>query len=119
MTTPKPPEGLGDRSRKLWRRVLDEYELSEPEIELLRLALVARDEADEAREILKRDGLTVVDRYGSPKQHPAVDVANRARAFYARAVAQLGVKEAEGAQRTLWSRGARPGPRERVATRRR
>jgi P27 family predicted phage terminase small subunit len=107
----KPPKGLTTRSRKLWRAVIDEYELSSAELELLRTALVALDEEDAAAAIIKRDGPVVLDRYGTPKAHPAVDVRNRARAYFARVVAQLGIKMHTELQGRL---GAKPGPKPRL-----
>jgi hypothetical protein len=72
--------------------VLDEYELSPAEVELLRSALASLDRADEAAAIVDAEGLTTLDRYGSPKMHPACDVEARNRGLYGRFVAQLGVK---------------------------
>ena len=69
-TTPKCPTGLSKRSRDLWSAVLADYDLGPAELEVLRGALVSLDRADEAAEVLKTDGLSTVDRYGSPKAHP-------------------------------------------------
>jgi hypothetical protein len=75
--------------------VLKDFELSPAELEVLRCALVSLDRADQAATVLDAEGVTVVDRYGSPKAHPAVDVEARNRAAFARMVAQLGVKVPE------------------------
>ncbi len=112
MTLPKAPAGLSKRSAKLWRSVLDEFELSPAELELLRNALVALDRADEAAAIIAAEGMVTVDRYGSPKTHPACDVESRNRALYGRFLAQLGVKA------TPQSAGhyrAKSGPKQRTA----
>jgi hypothetical protein len=110
---PVAPAGLSARAKKLWRDVLTVYELSAAEVELLRNALLALDTADAAATIVKREGVTVRDRYGSPKAHPATDVEARNRALFGRFVAQLGVKLAPGVAPPR--RGAKPGPRPRVA----
>ncbi len=112
---PAPPKGLSTRSRKLWREIVEDFVLAAAELELLRQALAALDLADDAAAIVAREGITVVDRYGSPKQHPACDVAARNQAIFGRFVAQLGVKESVS---TRTRRGAKTGPRERLGVRR-
>lgn len=87
-----PPTELSRRSRAIWQAVLADYDLHAAELELLRCALVSLDRADEAGEVIARDGVTVLDRYGTPKSHPAADIEARSRAAYARMVAQIGVK---------------------------
>ena len=113
MTLPKAPAGLSKRSAKLWRAVLTEFELSPAEEELLRNALTALDRADEAAAILASEGLVTVDRYGSPKAHPAADIESRNRALYGRFTAQLGVKATVESVRNRV--GAKPGPRPKAA----
>jgi hypothetical protein len=110
---PRAPAGLSRRSAKLWREVVDEFDLSPAELELLRNGLVALDRADTAGAIIEAEGMVTLDRYGSPKMHPAVDVEARSRTLYARCLAQLGIKtivEHESSRS-----GAKPGPRPKVA----
>jgi uncharacterized protein with PIN domain len=95
VTAESVPRGLSKRAGRLWRAVLAEYDLSEAEFEVLRCACEALDRADEAGAIVSREGVVVLDRYGSPKVHPAADLEARSRALFARLVAQLGVKVAE------------------------
>ncbi len=92
MTLPKAPAGLSRRSTRLWRAVLEEFELSPAELEVLRSALVALDRAGQAAQVIAAEGVTTTDRYGGAKMHPACDVEARNRALYGRFVAQLGVK---------------------------
>jgi phage terminase small subunit len=113
MTLPKAPAGLSRRSVRLWKAVLEEFELSPAELELLRSALVALDRADQAAEVITAEGVTTTDRYGGAKMHPAVDVEARNRALYGRFVAQLGVKATVESVRNRV--GAKPGPRPRAA----
>lgn len=91
-TTPKCPTGLSKRSRDLWSAVLADYDLGPAELEVLRGALVSLDRADEAAEVLKTDGLSTVDRYGSPKAHPLLDVEQRCRTAFRQSVRQLGLE---------------------------
>lgn len=69
---PRAPAHLSARSRKLWRRLVEDYGLDEEPhaLEVLRLALEAVDRAEEARSLLAREGLTVTDRFGQVKAHP-------------------------------------------------
>lgn len=113
MTVPKAPAGLSRRSSTLWRAVVDEFELSPAEMELLRSALVALDRADAAAKVIDAEGVTVRDRYGSPKMHPAVDVESRSRTLYGRFVAQLGVRAT--AESVSQRPGAKPGPKSKSA----
>jgi len=106
--TERAPAGLSSRSRGLWKAVVDEFELSPAELELLRSALICLDRADEAAEVLDREGLIASDRYGSPKPHPAADIEARNRVIFGRFVAQLGVK---ATIETVRRAGAKPGPR--------
>ncbi len=89
------PRGLSRRAGRLYRAVLAEYDLSDAELEVLRCAAVALDRADQAAAVVKAEGLVVLDRYGSPKAHPAADLEARSRALFARLIAQLGVKVPE------------------------
>jgi P27 family predicted phage terminase small subunit len=108
---PGPPTGISARAKRLFRAVVRDYELSDAEVELLRCACEALDRADAAAKIVRAEGLTVLDRYGSPKTHPAVDVEARSRALFARFVGQLGVKlpptEDIGSVRARQAAGAR------------
>jgi phage terminase small subunit len=105
-----PPAGLSDRAKKLWRAALADFELSPAELEVLRSACETLDRADAAAKIVKREGVTVKDRYGSPKAHPAVDAELRARGLFARLVRQLGIEfeeaEADESPGTRQARGA-------------
>jgi hypothetical protein len=112
---PKPPAGLSRRSRALWRDTVDEFELSASELFVLENGLRCLDRADEAAAVVNREGVTVLDRYGSPKAHPAVDVEVRCRAAFNAAMRQLAVKVTDDAP---VRRGARTGPSPRLAQRR-
>ena len=99
-TAPKAPSGLSKRSRDLWVAVLADYDLGAAELEVLRGALESLDRADEAGEVLKRDGLSTVDRYGSPKAHPLLDVEQRCRTAFRQSVRQLGLEVEDDTSRT-------------------
>ena len=116
---PRVPPGLSKRAGALWRAVVDGFTLSDAELEVLRSACEALDRADAAGRVVKREGVVVLDRYGTPKAHPAVETELRARALFAAHVRQLGVKatappavrpieSARGrkAAKARWDRGA-------------
>jgi hypothetical protein len=107
MVTVDGPDGLSERAGRLWVAVMAEYELSDAEQEVLRCACVALDRADEAAAVVAAEGMVTLDRYKSPKVHPAADLEARSRALFARLVAQLGIKvEAVESSRTRQARAA-------------
>jgi P27 family predicted phage terminase small subunit len=77
---PKPPKGLSAEARRWWREIRDEYDIRDA-AGLLLLQTAAeqfgRMRAEEA--VIDREGSTVKDRFGQPKQHPAVLNAREAR----------------------------------------
>jgi P27 family predicted phage terminase small subunit len=92
---PAPPGHLSRRAKGLWRRIVAEYLLEPHQVELLRRACEASDRADEARGLLKADGLTTTDRYGQLKPHPAVNIERDARLGLARLLRELALSPAE------------------------
>ena len=114
---PTLPTGLSPRARRLWRSVVNQYELAAAEVELLRLACVALDRADDAAAVITAEGAYLPDRFGGSKQHPAVDVEVRSRSAFAQIVKQLNVVLDEVPVSSR--RGAKPGPKARPARLRR
>lgn len=86
---PEPPEHLSAASAALWASITGDYALESPHQEILRIALEARDRAEEAREILAEAGPIVHDRWGMPRKHPAVGVEEQARLAYLRGLREL------------------------------
>ena len=110
---PPAPDGLSDRAAALWSAVLadldeSDRELSPHEMTLWHEALISLDRADQAAAVIAAEGVTVVDRYGSPKAHPAVDVEARSRTLFARITAQLKLTGEDAVDR--FGR-AKPGPK--------
>jgi hypothetical protein len=72
-TPPKPPAGLGRDGRKLWLELQTTYAITDAAgLVLLELAAKSFDDWIAARELLKREGLTVTGGPSGPKVHPAV-----------------------------------------------
>lgn len=85
----KPPTYLSKDAREWWLAVADGYALEAQDQRLLTEACSAWDRAQEARAILAKDGIVVPDRYGKPKEHPAVRIEVQNRVLYARLLRQL------------------------------
>jgi len=86
---PKAPTNLRPATRKWWRSVLVDYALEEHHIRLLTLAAEAWDQSQAAREVLDRDGLTFLDRFGQPKERPECGILQNARIAFARLIREL------------------------------
>ena len=58
-----------------------DYELGDAAgLALLRAACEAFQRAQEARKLIDRDGAVIIDRFGQPKPHPAVNIERDSRA---------------------------------------
>jgi phage terminase small subunit len=72
---PAPPDHL-NASKHFWTAVLEEWELSAPEIEILALACSALDRADSARKAVRRQGAVLeAPPHGSLRVNPSVTIA--------------------------------------------
>ena len=77
---PSPPADLSERSKQLWHELKGEVR-SPGQFKLFEVALRALERADEAREIIKRDGMIVTTaRSGAKHQHPALAILKEAEA---------------------------------------
>lgn len=94
---PAPPAGWSVRACQVWRDAHADFDMHSAENELLKLACEALMRAEQASAALRKHGLTCIDRYGSPRARPEVEVEARSRVFYASAIRQLGLQLAEAA----------------------
>jgi P27 family predicted phage terminase small subunit len=88
------PRHLSPASRKLWKRVAEDYFSGQGEdVALLVLTAMceAKDRCDQAREIIDREGLVVATGTGSVKPHPAVNIEKESRLQLIRAARELGL----------------------------
>ena len=91
-TTPKAAAALSPEARAVWARLAAEYELGDAgAVEVLTAGLYAFDTMRQAEGMLRADGLCTLDRYGTPKAHPAADIAHRARGQWLGALRMLGL----------------------------
>ena len=96
--TSKPvraPKHLRAATRKWFESVLNDYELEAHHIRLLQLAAEAWDRCQEAREAIKKHGLTFENKYGETKIRPEVMVEKDSRIAFARLVRELALSEEE------------------------
>ncbi|MGA9623971.1 MAG: hypothetical protein WBQ65_05845, partial [Bryobacteraceae bacterium] len=80
------PKYLSAKTLKLWREIHAQYELEPEATELLRVSLENLDLADEARRLLRKEGLVIDGR-----KHPALDAAKLHDGMFMRAIRQLGL----------------------------
>jgi P27 family predicted phage terminase small subunit len=89
---PPAPAHLSERAASFWRHLMPDRCGSPGRILLLEAALDALDRADEAAELIKRDGLvTKSERSGVVHAHPAIAVEAAARRQFIRLWMHLGL----------------------------
>lgn len=82
MTTRRnTPKGLSTEAGTWWKRLTNEYEISDDAgLLLLETAMQAFDRLRECQAAIKRDGQMVLDRFGQRKAHPLLPAERDARA---------------------------------------
>lgn len=77
------PKKLSQEARNWWRKIIDEYEISdEAGFLILQTSLEAFDRMRDAQKIIKTEGMTNSDRFGQPRLHPACTIERDARAQF-------------------------------------
>jgi hypothetical protein len=118
---PVPPKGLGEAGAAFWVAVLDTFELSLAELELLRDVCRLVDEIEELSSLIAEAGYGVAGSMGQPVVHPAVDKRHAAMALKSSLLARLSLPDlnglplrsarSEAASRAVRSRWDRQPPR--------
>lgn len=86
----KPPKNLSREAKNLWRKIQDEYAISdEAGLLILATGLEAFDRMRQAQDILKAEGMTTLDRFQQPRPHPAATIERDSRAAMLAALKQL------------------------------
>jgi phage terminase small subunit len=75
----RPPVGYTPEARKLWRRVLEGWDLDPAALAILDSACRALMRVREAQDLIAAGGLMVKDRFGQDKPHPATTVEHNAK----------------------------------------
>jgi hypothetical protein len=86
---PKPPRHLRLATRRWWATVVADFELEPHHLMLLTKAAEAFDRAEQAREILAKEGLTYEDRFDQPRARPEVGIERDSRLGFARLLREL------------------------------
>jgi phage terminase small subunit len=91
---PTPPKGLRSAQRRLWREVVEGFELETHHLRILEAACRELDSAEAAEEELARVGEYITnERSKAVKPHPAGQVARSARLAAARLLRELGLED--------------------------
>ena len=101
MTKDKVPTGTGDAGAKLWREVLDAYELEQHELLLLREAVRTIDTLDLLEKRVADDGPLLGSSQGE-RAHPALVEARQQRIALARLLAALQLPAGEEEAGDRW-----------------
>jgi len=80
------PKHLSKESRKVFRRISSEYELTADGAMILQASLEAWDRAQCARRLVNREGLVI-----EGKRHPATDIEKQSYSLFLRGMRQLGL----------------------------
>ena len=90
MTSKAPPGHLTDAGKKVWKSISRDMALDAPALLLLQTLCEQFDRMNEARAILKKEGILSKDRFGQTKPHPAVSIEVNAIAALTRCWRLLG-----------------------------
>jgi P27 family predicted phage terminase small subunit len=85
------PAGLSSTMRAWWRGILDTFELESHHRKILEGACRSWDTQAAAQRAIDENGLTYVDRFGTPRARPEVAIARDARIAFSRLVRELGL----------------------------
>jgi phage terminase small subunit len=88
------PKHLSAPTRRWIKQILGDFDLESFHFRLLVKAGDAWDRSEQAREQLARDGITVPDRYGVLKAHPAISIERDSRLAFARLLRELALDSA-------------------------
>lgn len=89
---PRPPQGrFTSEARRLWRRVVSEWDFDDAALVVLERACEAFQRMREAQAQLAKDGSYYVDKSGNPRAHPALGVEKDSRTAMLNAIKMLGI----------------------------
>lgn len=83
------PSHLRKPTARWWAEVVGNYHLEPHHIRLLTLAAESWDRACQAREALRKHGITYTDRLGEPRARPEVAIEKDSRIAFARILREL------------------------------
>jgi Phage terminase, small subunit len=77
--------------KTFWRAAFERRRIQPYKVEILLKACEAHDRAEQARRILKREGVTYQDRFGQPRSRPEVALERDSRSQFAKLLDQVGL----------------------------
>ncbi len=86
---PDPPPHLSKKMKEFWRGVFELKNLQPYQVLILVKACEAYDRAEQARRILKEEGLTYEDRFKQPRSRPEVAIERDGKALFAKLLSQI------------------------------
>jgi len=89
---PPAPPHLSPAMQGWWREVVESFELDAHHLRLLEAAADSWDRMVEARETLRKEGLTVTTKSGT-KRHPCADIERDNKTLFARLIRELDLDE--------------------------
>lgn len=87
------PKHLRIATKKWIRQILADYELESQHIKILIQAGETWDRILLAREMIEKNGAYYLDRWGSPKSHPALSEERNNRVIFTRLIRELNLSE--------------------------
>lgn len=88
-TTHTIPAHLKADTQQWITGLIEDFDLEAHHFRVLVQTAQAWDRAEQARESIAADGLTVTDRYGTPKAHPCVAIERDSRTAFFRGLREL------------------------------
>lgn len=104
MTKPRTPPRLGAAGRRLWREIVDTYELRADELLLLEKAARTADDAERLDAAVAEAPLMVTGSQGQPREHPLLAQSRQTRALLAALLKQLALPDDDAAAGTTSGR---------------
>jgi len=92
VTSTPPPTHLSKASKAWWKAITEDFRLESWQLRTLTAAAEAWDRCTQARELVAAEGITVEDRFGVAKVHPAVAIERDSRLSFLRCVRELALE---------------------------
>ena len=96
MNGKSPPSTLGKTGKKLWKDLLEGWDIQREQFVLLQALCESQDRISELTEMLKREGLVVEDRFGQKRPHPATLILKGENGSFARLFKLLALESPSG-----------------------
>jgi phage terminase small subunit len=97
-TTPKPPDGLQKPGKRFWNQTLLAYLIEDPHhLRLLENACRCLDRAEQARTVIAKAGILIVNRFKELRENPACNTERQAMQVFRQTVRELGLDVVDSA----------------------